>query len=77
MSDFTLVIGNKNYSSWSLRPWMLLQHLGLKFDEQQIPLNRPETHSLIAQHSPTGRVPVLKHGATDAVGIDRHRRISV
>jgi glutathione S-transferase len=62
MSDFTLVIGNKNYSSWSLRPWMLLQHLGLKFDEQQIPLNLPETQSLIAQHSPTGRVPVLKHG---------------
>ncbi|HEY4973262.1 MAG TPA: glutathione S-transferase N-terminal domain-containing protein, partial [Steroidobacteraceae bacterium] len=63
MSEFTLVIGNKNYSSWSLRPWMLMRHLGLPFDEQLIALDRPETAALIAQHSPAGRVPVLKHGA--------------
>jgi glutathione S-transferase len=62
MSEFTLVIGNKNYSSWSLRPWMLLRHLGLAFDELQIPLSQPGTHLAIAQHSPSGRVPVLKHG---------------
>ena len=62
MSDITLVMGNKNYSSWSLRPWVLLRHLQLPFEELLIPLDRPETRSLIAQHSPTGRVPVLKHG---------------
>ena len=61
MSEFTLVIGNKNYSSWSLRPWMLLRHLGLAFDEVQIALSQPDTQQRIAQHSPAGRVPVLKH----------------
>jgi glutathione S-transferase len=63
MSEFTLVIGNKNYSSWSLRPWVLLRHLQLPFEEILIPLSRPDTHSRITQHSPAGRVPVLKHGA--------------
>ena len=62
MSEFTLVLGNKNYSSWSLRPWMLLRHLELPFDELLIPLNRPQTAALLAQHSPSGRVPVLRHG---------------
>jgi glutathione S-transferase len=62
MSAITLVIGNKNYSSWSLRPWMLMRHLGLAFDELQIPLSRPDTPALIAQYSPSGRVPVLRHG---------------
>jgi glutathione S-transferase len=62
MSEFTLIIGNKNYSSWSLRPWMLLRHLGLKFDEVQIALSLPETHTRIAQYSPAARVPVLRHG---------------
>lgn len=63
MSEFTLVIGNKNYSSWSLRPWMLLKHLQLPFDEQLIALSRPDTHARILRHGPAGRVPVLKHGA--------------
>jgi len=62
MSEFTLIIGNKNYSSWSLRPWMLLQHLGLEFDEVQIALSLPDTQARIAQYSPAGRVPVLRHG---------------
>jgi glutathione S-transferase len=62
MSDFTLIIGNKNYSSWSLRPWMLLRHLQLPFEEQLIPLSQPDTGARISQHSPAGRVPVLKHG---------------
>jgi glutathione S-transferase len=61
MSDFTLIIGNKNYSSWSLRPWMLLRHLGLAFDEVQIVLSLPDTQARIAQYSPAGRVPVLRH----------------
>jgi glutathione S-transferase len=62
MSEFTLIIGNKNYSSWSLRPWILLRHLQLPFEEELIPLYQPGTGARIAQHSPGGRVPVLKHG---------------
>jgi glutathione S-transferase len=62
MSDFTLVIGNKNYSSWSLRPWMLMKHLGLDFEERQILLDTPTFKDEIAQYGPSGRVPVLKHG---------------
>ena len=62
MAEFTLVIGNKNTSSWSLRPWMLLRHLGLPFDELLIVLSQPDTHAQIARHSPAGRVPVLRHG---------------
>src|ERR1700687_5820814 len=61
MLEFTLIIGNKNYSSWSLRPWMLLRHLQLPFDEQLIPLFHPQMRARISQHSPAGRVPVLKH----------------
>ncbi|HEY1724188.1 MAG TPA: glutathione S-transferase family protein [Steroidobacteraceae bacterium] len=63
MSDFTLVIGNKNYSSWSLRPWLLLQHLQLPFAEIQIPLTQSDRRARILEHSPAARVPVLKHGA--------------
>ncbi|HKT71561.1 MAG TPA: hypothetical protein VJQ47_01615 [Steroidobacteraceae bacterium] len=38
MSELTLVIGNKNYSSWSLRPWIFLKHLGIDFEEILVPL---------------------------------------
>lgn len=62
MSDLTLFIGNKNYSSWSLRPWILLRHLKLDFTEELIPLDQPDTHARIARHSAALRVPVLKHG---------------
>ncbi len=62
MEPLTLVIGNKNYSSWSLRAWLLLKHAGLRFDEILIPLDRPETREQIDRHSPSGRVPVLRHG---------------
>ena len=62
MEPLTLVIGNKNYSSWSLRAWLLLKHAGLRFDEILIPLDRPETREQIDRHSPSGRVPVLCHG---------------
>ncbi len=62
MSEFTLVIGNKNYSSWSLRPWMLMKHLGLDFTEKQILLDTPTFKDEIARDGPAGRVPVLKHG---------------
>lgn len=54
-----LVIGNKNYSSWSLRPWFLLKEFGIAFDEIPIPLSTPETAEMIAQYNPAGKVPVL------------------
>ena len=63
MAPLTLVIGNKNYSSWSLRPWLLLKHLGVSFDEILIPLDTPETREEIDKHGPSGRVPVLQDGA--------------
>jgi len=63
MSDLTLVIGNKNYSSWSLRPWILMKHLGLDFKEVLIPLKQPETRDEIEKHSPSGRVPALHGGS--------------
>lgn len=57
-----LVIGNKNYSSWSLRPWLLLRHHGIPFDEHRLPLDTPRFAAEIAQWSPTRRVPALRHG---------------
>jgi glutathione S-transferase len=63
MNDkLTLVIGNKNYSSWSLRPWLLLRHHGVAFDEVRLPLDTPEFASGVARWSPSGRVPVLHRG---------------
>jgi glutathione S-transferase len=58
----TLVIGDKNLSSWSLRPWILLRHLGLTFDELSLPLDTPRFRAEIGRWSPTGRVPVLLDG---------------
>jgi len=58
----TLIIGNKNYSSWSLRPWLLLRHHGIAFEEVRLPLDTPEFASGIARFSPSGRVPVLHRG---------------
>jgi glutathione S-transferase len=62
VSKLHLVIGNKNYSSWSLRPWIALTMAGIPFRETLIPLDTPETARLIAEHSHAGRVPVLIHG---------------
>ncbi|SMF96463.1 glutathione S-transferase [Methylomagnum ishizawai] len=58
----TLVIGNKNYSSWSLRPWLFLKHHGIPFEEIRIPLYREDSQARIAAHSPAGKVPVLVDG---------------
>ncbi len=58
-----LTIGNKVYSSWSLRPWIVLRAHGIAFDETVIPLRTPETAELIKKHSPTGKVPCLADGA--------------
>ncbi|MDR3374165.1 MAG: glutathione S-transferase family protein [Ancalomicrobiaceae bacterium] len=57
-----LVIGNKRYSSWSLRPWLVLTHFGIEFDEQLIRLDEPETKAEILAVSPSGRVPCLIDG---------------
>jgi glutathione S-transferase len=54
-----LVIGDKQLSSWSLRPWMLLRHLGLPFEEIRLPLDTPRFHEEIGRYSPARRVPVL------------------
>lgn len=60
-----LVIGNKNYSSWSLRGWLLVELTGAAYQETQVPLFRPDTHARLLEHSPTAKVPVLK---TDDAG---------
>ncbi len=57
-----LVLGNKNFSSWSLRPWMVIQHLGVPCEEEVVPLDQPDTAERIARVSPAGRVPVLIDG---------------
>lgn len=54
-----LFIGNKNYSSWSLRAWFLMSEAGIAFDEIRIPLDTPEFAERIGSISPAGRVPVL------------------
>lgn len=62
-SELALVIGNKKYSSWSMRPWLALKHVGAPFDEILVPLYQGETtkQKILAQ-SPSGKVPALKHG---------------
>jgi glutathione S-transferase len=61
MAEFTLVIGNKNYSSWSLRGWLMARAAGIEFEEIMIPLDLPDTATSIKKHSPAGKVPVLVH----------------
>jgi glutathione S-transferase len=62
MSPLTLVIGNKNYSSWSLRPWLVLRQIGVPFGEVRIPLYRPDTLGELRAWSPSGLVPLLQDG---------------
>ncbi len=57
-----LVIGNKNYSSWSLRPWLLLRHAGIDFEEISLRLFTKEFNAEIARYSPAGKVPALIDG---------------
>jgi glutathione S-transferase len=54
-----LIIGDKNYSSWSMRPWVLLKHMGVAFDEVLVHLREPDTTARILEHSPSGKVPCL------------------
>jgi len=58
----TLVIGNKNYSSWSLRPWLAMKHAGIPFVEHRIALYQPGSRRRVLEHSPTGKLPALKDG---------------
>jgi glutathione S-transferase len=56
-----LTIGNQNYSSWSLRPWLALEHTGAPYESIVIPLYRADSPGRISARSPSGRVPVLDH----------------
>src|SRR5215218_137438 len=58
----TVVIANKCYSSWSMRPWLLLKQLGIAFDEITVPLDLPDTKARVLKHSPAGKVPILIDG---------------
>lgn len=58
----TLIIGNKNYSSWSLRAWLMLKQAEIEFEEIRIPLDTPETADRLRQYSPSAKVPVLQAG---------------
>jgi glutathione S-transferase len=62
MSKPLLVIGNKNYSSWSLRGWLALRKAGVDFEELRLPLDTAEFAERIGELSPTRRVPVLREG---------------
>ncbi len=64
MAQLTLIIGNKNYSTWSLRPWLALKHAGLPFDEKLVRLDDGNFRQIVADVSPSRRVPVLVHGET-------------
>ncbi len=57
-----LIIANKAYSSWSLRPWLLMRKFDLPFDEIVIPLDTSTTAASIARHSPAGKLPILRDG---------------
>lgn len=62
MSSLKLIIGNKKYSSWSMRPWLVLKHFNIPFDEIRIPLFQADSEARLRQYSPSGMVPVLHDG---------------
>lgn len=62
MSDLTLVIGNKNYSSWSLRPWIFLKYHQIDFKEIRIPLFTETTDMELSEYNSDFKVPILKDG---------------
>ena len=78
-----LITANRNYSSWSLRPWLLMKGLGIPFEDRLEPFTKPENHHDFLAFSPTGQVPVLiDEGRTiyDSLGItlylaDRHEGV--
>jgi glutathione S-transferase len=60
--SLTLVIANKAYSSWSFRPWILMRHFGIAFDEIVIPMAQETTHAAMLRYSPAGKCPALRDG---------------
>lgn len=60
MAEYTLILGTKNWSSWSLRPYLALCAAGQEFEEVVIRLNRPDTRTQILKYSPSGKVPALR-----------------
>jgi len=62
MSNLTLIIGNRNYSSWSLRPWIFLRHHRIGFEEKRVPLFLETTDAQLAGYDSDFKVPVLQHG---------------
>lgn len=62
MSGLTLVIGNKNYSSWSMRAWLLMRQYRIEFEEVQIPLRQTDSLERKLVYSPAGKVPILLDG---------------
>jgi glutathione S-transferase len=75
MDRLTLIIANRNYSSWSMRAWLALKAAGAAFDEVMVPLGRPETRAEILRWSPTGRLPALHDGGLviwDSLAICEH-----
>jgi glutathione S-transferase len=64
MAALALLVGSKNYSSWSLRPWLVLRHSGLEFEEECVALRSPGFAERVRAWSPAGKVPALRHGAT-------------
>lgn len=59
---YTLIIGNKSYSSWSVRPWVLMKAAGIPFQEVRIPLYRADSVPRIREYSPSAKVPCLRDG---------------
>lgn len=62
MSKLTLIIGNKNYSSWSLRPWVFLKQNQIEFEEKRVALFTQKTDQELAEYNSDSKVPILKDG---------------
>lgn len=62
MAERVLIVGNRNYSSWSLRPWLVLKQAGIPFREHQLYLYTPEGDAELRRLAPSGTVPVLQDG---------------
>ena len=81
--SYTLITANRNYSSWSLRPWLLMKALEIPFAERFEPFTKPDNYDDFRAFSPTGQVPVLLDGERriwDSLGItlylaDRHPEV--
>lgn len=70
--SYTLITANRNYSSWSLRPWLLMKALGIPFEDRIEPFAKPDNYEDFRSFSPTGQVPVLLDGERrvwDSLGI--------